>query len=138
MVTIETPEFLETHNPELEETERQHLTRQYALSCVAELLLKETKTTDIVSFVDGRFVLMLPETQREEATRLVDRLKKRMREILAADLQTGLSSFPNEEITIFGLMQQSAPKRPPTAGNPLDVLPPQMEAPALESVVEVA
>ena len=113
MVTIETPDVLDLEDPELKQSVREHLTRQYAVSCIADILQNETKTTDIVSYADGRFILMLPETHREEAARLVDRLKRRVQGHLAADLKAGMSSFPSEELTIFGLMERSAPAPAP-------------------------
>jgi len=60
---------------------------------------------------------MLPETNRDEANHLIQRLRKRVQEILKVDITAGLASFPNEEITIFGLMETSS----------MDVLPDDFE-----------
>ena len=107
LVTIQPPEFHQIVSPIIVESVREHLTRQYALGRIAEILHNETKMTDIVSFADGRFVLLLPETKREEAIRLSNRLTQRVREVLSAELTTGMASFPSEEITLFGLMERA-------------------------------
>ena len=102
--------------------------RKYAMVRIAELLSTEMKSSDIITRSDGHFVTVLPETSREGATQLIEKLKRSARENLGLELSVGLSVFPEEEITFIKLLERAeghmANGRPDTpAPRPVPVRP---------------
>ena len=74
---------------------------------IAELLSKEMKASDIITRRNGHFVTVLPETSRQGAARLIEKLTRSARENLGLKLTVGLSVFPEEEITFVKLLERA-------------------------------
>ncbi|MFG0332347.1 MAG: hypothetical protein ACF8TS_03200 [Maioricimonas sp. JB049] len=83
------------------------LARRYALGGLAELLLNETKSNNIVAWDGKQFLLLLPETQSDQAGQMLNRIRQRIRVSLGLQVDTGLSAFPGEEITFNGLLERA-------------------------------
>ena len=81
--------------------------RMYAMTRIAKLLSTEMKASDIITRSNGHFVTVLPETSREGATQLIEKLKRSAREKLDLELTVGLSVFPEEEITLVKLLERA-------------------------------
>ncbi|QDU40127.1 hypothetical protein Mal4_44820 [Maioricimonas rarisocia] len=84
------------------------LARRYAMSGLAELLLNETKSNDIVAWDGKQFLLLLPETQSDQAAQMLERIRQRIATSLGLQVDTGLSAFPGEEITFNGLLERAS------------------------------
>jgi GGDEF domain-containing protein len=84
------------------ETVQSYLTAQ-----IGALLSEETKDCDIVTRRNGHFLALLPQTDRQSARQLMERLKAVSKERLGLDLRIGLSTFPDEEVTLVSLMDRA-------------------------------
>ncbi|HUT11662.1 MAG TPA: hypothetical protein VMY42_14270 [Thermoguttaceae bacterium] len=83
------------------------LARDYVTARIAEFLSIETKDCDVLTRRDDRFLLLLPETDREQACQAARRLEKAAQEKLGVDLDFGCAVFPDEEITFVGLLERA-------------------------------
>ena len=106
------------------------LARHYQDVRVAELLSTELSDCDLVAKCDDHFVLMLAETDSKRARDIARRLEDRAQKSLGVGLQAGIATFPDEEVTLSGLIKRAegaltddedlraqllAPKQTPTA-----------------------
>lgn len=85
------------------------LVGRYAQGRLAELLLNETKSNDLVAWNGSNFVLMLPETTREQATQMIQRVSRRINSQLGFRVESGMADFPTDEITWSGLIEAAEP-----------------------------
>ncbi len=84
------------------------LVNRYAQGRLAELLLGETKSNDLVAWDGSRFVVMLPETTREQAGQMLARVSRRIESMSDFRVETGMADFPSDEITWSGLLETAA------------------------------
>jgi uncharacterized membrane protein YhaH (DUF805 family) len=82
-----------------EKTRMRHL-RAHLLSLIAN----DLNDSDIVSIRDGKFLLVLTESDKKHATEVSNRLVSRIRDFLKCDVRYGIASFPEEEVTLSGLL----------------------------------
>lgn len=80
----------------------------FAVGQVGQLLVDETKSSDILAYQDGQFFLLLPETNEAQAKMLANRLVRRCREKFGIELSERLGHFPIDEITLGGLFASVA------------------------------
>ena len=80
------------------------LLERHAESRLAGILLGETNGCEIVTQRDNHFVILLPEADRHDAEELVGRLRSLVELRLGLQLQVGVSSFPDENITFDQLV----------------------------------
>lgn len=108
LVSIE-PEYptskIELHRYLEEMTSR--LGRQLIKGRIAELFATQTKANDIVSYHNGKFLVLLPETDKSQAEAMASRLSKLCEDSLSLTAQTGTASFPCEELTLSGLVKRT-------------------------------
>jgi hypothetical protein len=90
----------------IEEVQRNAI-RRYLDARVGELLIRELKDCDIVTHCDDHFVVMLPEANLEQAADVVTRLRRRASEELGLQLEFGTATFPEQEVTLSGLLQRA-------------------------------
>lgn len=83
------------------------ITERYAASQVGRLLLHETDAAAVVTRRGDHFVVLLPETEQEAARAAARRLAAQAAERWGLDLQFGLASFPDQEVTLDGLLQRA-------------------------------
>jgi len=74
---------------------------------VAKLLLEETGGSDVVTRRGDHFLLLLPETDAQGASRVGQRLARVAARRWGLDLHCGVSSFPEKEVTFDGLITQA-------------------------------
>lgn len=84
------------------------LTFRFAQGRLAQMLLQETKSADLLGYKDETIVMVLPETDRLQATQLAERIHQRCQQTLGFQVEMGLSEFPVEEITLFGLLDRAS------------------------------
>jgi len=80
------------------------LLERHAERRLAGILLGETNGCEIVTQRDNHFVILLPEADRHDAEELVQRLRSLVELRLGLQLQVGVSSFPDENITFDQLV----------------------------------
>ena len=90
----------------VQEVQRETI-RDYAKAQLAGLISEQTKACDIIMHRNGHFVTLLPETSREEALALAERVEAAAKEQLGLNLKVGLSIFPDEEITFVRLLERA-------------------------------
>lgn len=107
----------------LAELERETV-HEYVSAQVAELLGEHLRDYDVVVRRDGHFLTLLPEADRQQAAAIAEKLAASAREKLGIDLKIGLSVFPEEEVTLVGLLDRAEaslgtarPPRTPHTGN---------------------
>jgi hypothetical protein len=83
------------------------MVREYIHAKIGEFLCSQTKKCDLVAHRDGHFVALLPETSRENAEKVAGRIAAEGKESLGLELRVGLSTFPDEEITLVGLLERA-------------------------------
>lgn len=81
--------------------------RRYLDARIAELLSTEIHDSDIVARRNGHFVMVLTEADEGRAGEVVDRFKSRLKNDLGINLATGIASFPQEELTLTGLLSRA-------------------------------
>lgn len=92
-------------NSQLLEQLRAEFWQHYLSGCIADTLLTQTKSDDLVARTDDGFVMVLPETDRVQAQGLIDRLKKLIGNRYQLSLECGTAAFPEDEITLLGLIE---------------------------------
>lgn len=90
----------------------QDLVNRYSRGRLAEVLLDETKSNDLVAWDGDQFVIMLPETDRNQAVQMLSRVTGRIESLLKFQVATGLADFPNDEITWAGLLESATHATP--------------------------
>ena len=64
---------------------------QYVKARISEILSRETKSCDIVAQCDGHFLILLPETEAEQAAEVGKRIAARGKEELGLSVEVGVS-----------------------------------------------
>jgi hypothetical protein len=90
----------------IEEVQRETIDR-YVNARIAHLLAEDLRASDIIAQRDGHFITVLPETDQQQALELVEKLTAAAREKLGLDLQVGLATFPEQEVTFNGLVERA-------------------------------
>ena len=90
----------------LRELERELLDK-YTNARIADLLAKETSDHGIVTQCNRHFLVLLPETDRTTAEEIVRQLNTSVKSALGLKLRVGVSTFPDEEVTLVGLLQRA-------------------------------
>jgi hypothetical protein len=90
----------------LRELERELLDK-YTNARIADLLAKETSDHGIVTHCNRHFLVLLPETDRAAAEDIVRQLNASVKTALGLKLRVGVSTFPDEEVTLVGLLQRA-------------------------------
>lgn len=90
---------------------------QYVQARLAKVLSTGTKGSDIITRAGDHFVMLLPETGRHKANRLVKKLRSKVQSELGLDIAIGASVFPDDEVTFVKLVEraQAAMDRSPGA-----------------------
>lgn len=90
----------------VKEAQREVIHR-YVAARTANLLVKELKDCDVITKRNDHFIILLPETDREVATEIANKLSARFREELGLASRIGLSTFPDEAVTFESLLKQA-------------------------------
>jgi len=82
---------------------QQHLSGQ-----LAQLISDTTRDCDLVAQNRDHFVVLLPETDRQQALEMIEQMQRRARRQWGFDLRVGVAEFPAEEVTLTGLLDRAA------------------------------
>ena len=84
------------------------VTRHYLYTRIAETLVSLGEGCVTVAEAKDKLVLLLPEYDKQSATEFVSNVQERVSMLLEVDLRCGLASFPDEEVTLEGLLERAA------------------------------
>ncbi len=88
----------------LDEALRESLDRFVGLK-VGALLDEQTAGSAVIADRDGHFLVLLPEAERQEAERVVERLGQVAADRHGIALRFGIASFPHQELTFDKLLE---------------------------------
>lgn len=111
--------------------------KHYVNARVSNLLVEKLHTTDIVTHRNNHFIILLPETGKPEAVKVVSRLQSVADKSLGLRLKVGVSSFPEEATTFEKLLADAEAKMMKTEPV-VQVLPLSNNDPLNKIVVPVA
>lgn len=77
----------------------------YTRGRVADLLAKESKADDVIAIDREGFLLLLPETTVECAEIVAERLRGRLAEEFGLNLVSSACGFPEQELTLAGMLE---------------------------------
>ena len=80
---------------------------ELALAGVAGALCDELRDYDIIGQQDGYFLVLLPETKKEDVPDVTNRLCNAVSERVGVKLQVAAVTFPDNALTFEGLVQQA-------------------------------
>lgn len=85
----------------------QELVACFTEGCVAELLQSQTKASDLLALENGKFLLLLPETEPADAQTMVARVVQSCFLSLGLKLHAEVIGFPRDELTLHGMLERS-------------------------------
>ncbi len=83
---------------------------QYVDARIAELLVDELGDSGIIVQRDNHFITLLPESDREDAIEVANRLKSIASESLGLKFEIGIATFPDEAVTFETLLESAEEK----------------------------
>jgi GGDEF domain-containing protein len=90
----------------IEDIKREVVTK-YIAKHMAILFAEELEDSAIVTQRDNHFVMLLPETRREDVTAIANRLQAAASRLLGLKLNVGASTFPDEAVTFETLLERA-------------------------------
>ena len=86
---------------------QRELVEKYVLARTARLLRDRLEDSAIVTQRNNHFVVLLPETPWEELPAVLRTLDNAAQEQLGLTLSIGVATFPDQAITLEGLLEQA-------------------------------
>lgn len=86
---------------------QQEIVRRYIAARLAELLVRELKDCDVITKRNDHFIVLLPESDRDVASEIIERLTMVVESRLGLSCKIGLSTFPDEAVTFESLLVQA-------------------------------
>lgn len=81
--------------------------QSYVNAMLAELLVQELNDCDVVTRSGNRFLIALTETTLDKAQDIVARIAASAQQKLGLTLKAGAAAFPDEEVTLAGLLERA-------------------------------
>ena len=101
-------ELAETNMPQWLGSFHVDVARHYIHTRIAETLVSLGEGCVLVAEAKDNVVMMLPEYDKPAAIEFVATVRQRISVLLDIDLRCGLASFPDEEVTLEGLLERAA------------------------------
>ncbi len=84
------------------------LFHRFTMAKVGQIINGQARQTDLIMRdIAGRFVILCPETDSEECSKLAERVRKGVLEELEDDVAWGIASFPDETLEFNELLQKA-------------------------------
>lgn len=93
--------------PKMVQEVQQAMMKEFTLAGIARILDNTLSGFNTIALKDDCFIVLLPEIKSDEATHLVHQLKKAIYDKLHVELQIGMASFPDEEMTFESLVERA-------------------------------
>lgn len=97
---------------------QQAMAERYVQARIAKLLSDELRDIDLVIMENGEFIVLLPETSRDEALHISERLQQAARVVLNVELLVGSAAFPDQAVTLTGLIDTACAEFDGAVGGP--------------------
>ena len=97
------------------EEEKKNITRRYVTARIAKILTEGLHDTDVITQRNNHFVILLPETNIDDAMTVIRRIESLVQNELGLVLDIGYSSFPEDGVTFIGLLETAEEKMKGTA-----------------------
>jgi hypothetical protein len=81
---------------------------RYVQARLGKIYSEKLRDTDLVVIKRDELVVLLPETSREDSRKLLAKLKEHALKDLEIDLHCGMSFFPDNAVTLNGLIDSAA------------------------------
>ena len=91
---------------ELVRTMEQSLSGEYMIGCISRILEATTKSHDLAVRVGNQFLMLLPETDAEQAKVMAQRLQSDVADELGIQMKTETYSFGVDELTLSGVLDR--------------------------------
>lgn len=86
----------------------QSIASRFVQARLAKLLSEELRDIDLIAQHGNGFAILLPETSREDAEKLISVLRNDAQVRLGMDLKIGMGSFPDTALTLGGLLDTAS------------------------------
>src|SRR5687768_6671935 len=86
---------------------RQEMLQRYVEARLTDAVQSEIHDGDQFAIANGRIIVMLSESDRERAEAVMQRLAHRVHHELGLELRLGAASFPEDELTLSGLVERA-------------------------------
>jgi len=86
---------------------QQAMMEQFVLAGVAGVLCDELQDFDIIAQQDNRFLVLLPETKKEDLVNVINPLRQAVLERTGIKLQVGAAAFPGNGMTFESLVEEA-------------------------------
>lgn len=80
---------------------------KYISARIAHLLVEELRDCDVITYKGDNFIVLLPETERENSSGIIEQLEKAAQEKLGLNFNIGSSTFPDEAVTFESLLERA-------------------------------
>lgn len=111
---------------------QQELIQHYIRARMANLLVNKLKDQDVVTVRDGHFIVLLSEIEGSKVNVVTTRLKTAAKKQLGLDLEIGISTFPDEAITMESLIENAEARMSKVEAETLSVQPVAGIEPSME------
>ena len=74
---------------------------------LVDVLASTVDDFDLIAQNEGHFYLLLTESDGSRAGQVVAQVTERVRDVFGAGVDVGVASFPDEEVTLTGLMKRA-------------------------------
>lgn len=81
------------------------IAQRYMQARVAKLLSEDLRDSDLIAQHENGFIVLMPETKSDEIDDLLKIIRREAVEKLQTPLKIGVSSFPDEALTLGGLIE---------------------------------
>lgn len=103
------------------------LVERYMLGRMADALQRGTKADDLIARDGDGFLLLLPETNRDQARKMAARLERLCATLFGIETSSVAAGFPDDELTMSGLLERAAARAAESA--PPSQSPPDANSP---------
>jgi GGDEF domain-containing protein len=103
---------------------RHEMIQRYLEVRLADVIQSEVHDCDQIANCNGRFILLLPETDQEQARAVMSQVASRAERDLGIRLRVGMAAFPRDELTLTGLVEHAEADMSTATGAPVGRLQP--------------
>lgn len=108
-VRVSEPSLQLNRNRFIRELENE-IIQKYINARVGKIFVDQLHITDIVSQRGDQFVILLPQTGKEDTSKIAHRLQSNAQDMLGITIKIGAATFPEEALTFEELMESAEQK----------------------------
>jgi GGDEF domain-containing protein len=101
------PESVQHHLHQLIADAQRASINEYVLARIADVMSRTLSDCDVIARRGDCFIVVMPETDATAAEHVSRKLSDAIRGNMGISLKLGLSSFPDSELTLYGLLEEA-------------------------------